>query len=63
LCIEYDGIQHFESVEYWGGQSALENQQLRDQIKTDFCFNNNIKLIRIRYNENILDKLNSQFNF
>ena len=34
-----------------GGQLALETQKLRDQIKTDFCINNNIKLIRIKYNE------------
>ena len=56
-CIEYDGIQHFESIEYFGGQLALESQKLRDQIKTDYCLNNNIKLIRIKYNESILEKL------
>jgi very-short-patch-repair endonuclease len=61
ICIEYDGIQHFEPVEYWGGQSALETQQLRDQIKTNYCLQNNITLIRIKYNENILEKLNQNF--
>jgi len=60
-CIEFDGIQHFESIEFWGGEIALETQKMRDKIKTDFCLNNNIKLIRIRYNENILDNLNSHF--
>lgn len=56
-CIEYDGIQHFESIIYFGGQLALESQKVRDKIKTDYCLNNNIKLIRIKYNESILDKL------
>ena len=60
-CIEFDGIQHFESIKYWLGDKGLTERKIRDKIKTDFCKNNNIKLIRIRYNENILDKLNSQF--
>jgi len=59
-CIEFDGEQHFRSSHFFGGQSALETQQLRDQIKTNFCLQNNITLIRIKYNENILEKLQSQ---
>ena len=61
ICIEYDGIQHFEVINYFGGESALKTQKIRDQIKTDYCKNNNIKLIRIKYNENTLEKLNSHF--
>jgi len=61
ICIEYDGRQHFESVDYWGGKNELLNIQERDKIKTDFCKNNNIKLIRIKYNENI-DILEKQLN-
>jgi len=61
ICIEYDGIQHFEPIEHFGGQPELEIRKHLDKIKTDYCKNNNIKLIRIRYNENILDNLNSHF--
>lgn len=58
ICIEFDGIQHFKSIEYWGGEEYLKKQKLRDKIKTEYCKDNNIKLIRIRYNENInQDKL------
>lgn len=48
-CIEYDGEQHFQSIPLWGGTEALEKQQLNDNIKNNFCFTNNIFLIRIPY--------------
>ena len=41
----------------WGGENAFISQQERDKIKTEYCLNNNIQLIRIRYNENIENKL------
>ena len=56
-CIEYDGRQHFESIEGWGGEKNLKEIQTRDQIKNKYCIDNNIKLIRIKYNENIEEKL------
>jgi len=55
MCIEYDGLQHFEPIEYWGGIENLEYIQKHDQIKTNYCIDNDIKLIRIKYNR----KLNS----
>lgn len=56
ICIEYDGIQHFKEVEYWGGKDGLTLRKLRDDIKTTFCKNNCIKLIRIAYYENNIDE-------
>ena len=61
VCIEYDGIQHYEPVEYFGGKEAFKNCQRHDQIKTEYCINNNIKLIRIRYDEKIKDKLHNLY--
>jgi very-short-patch-repair endonuclease len=55
--IEYDGIQHYKPINYFGGIKSLKSQQKRDQIKTNYCIENNINLIRIRYDENIEDKL------
>jgi hypothetical protein len=49
--IEYDGKQHFEPVEIWGGQLTLERRQKHDKIKNDYCEKNNIKLLRISYEE------------
>lgn len=60
-CIEYDGEQHFRSHIIWG-EEKLKLTQIRDKIKTDYCKYNNINLIRIRYNENIEEKLNQIIN-
>ena len=57
LLVEYDGIQHFESIKYFGGEDALLLNQLKDKIKTDYTIANNIKLIRIKYDENVEEKL------
>lgn len=51
ICIEFDGKQHFDVFERFGGDIALQNQKIKDKIKTEFCINNNITLFRIKYNE------------
>ena len=56
-CIEFDGKQHFEPVEYWGGQEGLERRKRSDEIKNKFCTDNNINLFRISYNEDIEERL------
>lgn len=52
-CVEYDGQQHFEPVNFSGdkdgGVSAFNKTQKRDKIKNEYCKNHNIKLIRIPY--------------
>lgn len=64
MLIEYDGRQHYEIVEYFGGFDSFVDTKIRDTIKNEYCKKNNIKLIRIPYWEfdnikNILvDKLN-----
>ena len=49
--IEYDGKQHFEAVEYFGGERTFLETRRRDKIKTDFAKIENIKLIRIPYTD------------
>ena len=49
ICIEYDGEQHFESIEHFGGDERLEDTQLKDKIKTKYCKRHKIRLIRIPY--------------
>ncbi len=51
MCIEYDGRQHFIPIDKWGGQDNLERIKQNDQIKTQYCIDNNIKLLRISYQE------------
>lgn len=62
-CIEYDGIQHFEPVEYFGGDEYLEYVKSNDRIKTNYCKSNNINLIRIRYDDSIEEKLGTLIDF
>jgi hypothetical protein len=49
MCIEYDGVQHFKSVLFFGGEVSLIRNKKVDQIKSEFCSKNEINLIRISY--------------
>jgi uncharacterized C2H2 Zn-finger protein len=51
LLIEFDGQQHFNIINYWGGIDKFKKQQKTDEIKNNFAKNNNIGLLRIKYNE------------
>lgn len=54
FLIEYDGIQHFEPVDFAGkgeewAKEVFKGNQERDLIKNEYCFNKGIELIRIPY--------------
>ena len=53
LCIEFDGKQHFEPLEFFGGEKTFKILKENDSIKNIYCEKNNISLIRIKYNEDI----------
>ena len=59
--IEYDGKQHFESVDKFGGEEKFILQQERDQRKNQYCKENNIFLLRIPYTD--FDKLDKEYLF
>ena len=59
VCIEYDGEQHFKDTSGWFKNSNFVELQKRDQIKNNFCSQNNIKLIRIPYTD--FDKIDSEY--
>jgi very-short-patch-repair endonuclease len=50
-CIEFDGEQHFHPVSHFGGIMAYESLKINDKIKNDYCEDNYISLIRIRYDQ------------
>ncbi len=58
--IEFDGKQHFQSIKCFGGEKQLQKTKLNDTIKNQYCLDNNIQLIRIRYDENIIEILESK---
>lgn len=50
--IEYDGIQHFEYTgSGWNTKNHFEYTQEHDELKNNYCKNNNIPLIRIKYTQ------------
>jgi hypothetical protein len=49
--IEYDGKQHFESIDFFGGEAHFLYTKKHDQIKNEYCVDNNIPLLRIPYTE------------
>lgn len=49
LCIEYHGKQHYESVDFFGGEKQLKIQKKHDKIKEKYCKDNNIHLLIIPY--------------
>lgn len=57
LAIEYNGIQHYFPIDFFGGQKKLLLTQKHDAIKKEYCKNNNIKYLTISYKENIEDVL------
>lgn len=62
MCIEYDGEQHFRAVEWFGGEKEFILLQKKDKIKDNYCKENNIYLLRIKYSDNIIDILNKIIN-
>lgn len=61
MCIEFDGVQHSNKK---GSKfsSEFELGVLRDNIKNEYCQNNNIKLLRIAYNEKIIEIIKKELN-
>ena len=47
--IEYDGKQHFESIDWFGGIDGFNEIQKRDEIKNTYCKSHNIPLLRLPY--------------
>lgn len=66
VCIEFDGEQHFHPVAF-GGMSKQKSEECfkkigqRDLIKTNFCKNKGINLIRISYKQ--IKDIDSILNF
>lgn len=68
MCIEFDGIQHFipnyPKNDILKSNNIFLRTKIHDQIKNQYCLNNNIKLLRISYldQKNIITILNKEIN-
>ena len=51
ILIEYQGIQHYESINIKGSgkYSNLKKQQLHDKLKREYAKNNGYKLLELKY--------------
>ena len=58
--IEYNGQQHYTAVKGMGGELRFEKQQARDEELRQYCKDNSIKLIEIRYDEDVWVELEAQ---
>jgi len=57
LIVEFDGVQHFKPVAHFSGDAGFKNTQHHDNIKTNYCYDNDIILCRIKYNQDIFKEL------
>ena len=51
FLIEYQGIQHYEPKDKFGGWSGFRKQQFNDMLKREYCKKHNLKLIAIPYTD------------
>lgn len=50
FAVEYDGLQHYEPVEHFGGEPYFKVIQERDNLKNTKCAANKCKLFRVKFN-------------
>jgi very-short-patch-repair endonuclease len=59
--IEYDGEHHFVPVKGWGGEKKYNKIKENDEIKNEYCDDNNIELLRIPYTKTV-DEIKKMIN-
>ncbi|MCO5230809.1 MAG: hypothetical protein M9958_06600, partial [Chitinophagales bacterium] len=57
LGIEYQGEQHYQAIEHWGGEEGLEKRTQNDRKKLELCKQNNYTLVEFTH----LDDINRDF--
>lgn len=53
IAIEYQGQQHFEPIDFFGGFESFINQQEKDSRKKRLCIEHHVTLIEWKYDEKI----------
>ena len=49
IFIEYNGQQHYQPIEFFGGEERFKEQVQRDEEVRQYCKNNNIILLEYKY--------------
>ncbi len=56
VLIEFQGIQHYQPVDFFGGEEQFKIQKIHDTLKRNYCKAHNLRLIEIPYNYKNLDE-------
>ena len=62
VLIEYNGQQHYKSIEIWGGDKKLLYQQEHDRRKREYAKKHGYKLITIKYTYDTYKKIATYLN-
>jgi len=57
VAVEYQGKQHFEPVEFFGGEEAFRKTVERDKLKKELSEDHGVRLVYINHWENITPEL------
>ena len=57
ILIEYQGLQHYEPVDYFGGDNKFFIQQKHDKLKSDYAKDHGYTLIAVSYTEDTFSKI------
>ena len=57
ILIEYQGQQHYEPIDYFGGKDKFKLQQKHDTMKSDYAKAHHYTLIAIPYTEDTFSKI------
>ena len=57
IAIEYQGRQHYEPVQYFGGEEAFKKTQELDKQKARLCYENGVNLVYFRFDEEITTRM------
>ena len=57
VAIEYQGKQHFEPIDFFGGEDSFEKTKIRDEEKRKLSAEHGIKLVYINFDEIITTDL------
>lgn len=49
ILIEYQGMQHYQTNDHFGGKKQFEKQQYHDNLKREYAKNNGYKLLELKY--------------
>lgn len=55
LGLEYQGIQHYEAIDFFGGNEGFEERQKLDALKRKKCMDKGILLVEWHYGKDVTD--------